>query len=502
MKRSKQPNSSYQNEVVILMVEPSSRPRIRFLSEETIEKIHLSATRILEKTGVMYNNQTALELLAQNGATVDFERKIAKIPSSLVEEKLKEAPSKITLHDRDGRQTLHVEKDNVYFNPGSTAINILDSETGELRKPVTRDLEDFVRLTDALNNMHAQSTALVVSDVPEAIVDRYRLYVVLKGSKKPVVTGAFTVEGLHDMKQMLSAVVGEDKLSEKPLAVFDVCPSPPLMWSYITSQNLIDCAQYGIPAEIVSMPLSGATGPASLAGTIVLHTAETLSGIVLAQLSNPGAPVIYGGSPAVFDMKYGTTPMGAIETIMIDCAYGEMGKHYGLPTHAYIGLSDSKLVDAQAGFESGIGLVMGALAGINIISSAGMLDFESCQSLEKLVIDNELCGMALRIARGIDESDESLAVSLIEEIGSGGHYLTTRHTLDWFTKEQYMPSAIIDRMDRKAWKERGSKNSFQRAREAVQKILQEHRPEPLAPDVEKQLTGIGKAIFEKNGVRI
>ena len=244
----------------------------------------------MKKTGVMYNNQSALELLAENGAKVDFERKIARIPSSLVEEKLKGAPSKITLYDRDGRPALNVEKDNVYFNSGSTAINILDGETGEVRKPFTRDLEDFVRLTDALNNMHAQSTALVVSDVPETIVDRYRLYIVLKGSKKPVVTGAFTVEGSHDMKQMLTAVIGEDKLAEKPLAVFDVCPSPPLMWSYITSQNLIDCARYGIPAEIVSMPLSGATGPASLAGTIVLHTAETLSGIVLAQLSKSGTP--------------------------------------------------------------------------------------------------------------------------------------------------------------------------------------------------------------------
>jgi len=480
----------------------SSKPRMRFLNDETIERIHLGAMSVLEKTGVMFNNQTALELLAENGATVDFERKVAKIPSSLIKEKLEEAPSKITLYDRDGRPALHVEKDNVYFNPGSTAINILDSETGEIRKPVTRDLEDLVKLTDALNNMHAQSTALVVSDVPEAIVDRYRLYTVLKGSKKPVVTGAFTVEGLHDMKNMLAAVMGEDKLAEKPLAVFDVCPSPPLMWSYITSQNLIDCARYGIPAEIVSMPLSGATGPASLAGTIVLHTAETLSGIVLAQLSESGAPVIYGGSPAVFDMRYGTTPMGAVETIMIDCAYGEIGKHYGLPTHAYIGLSDSKLVDAQAGFESGIGLVMGALAGINIISSAGMLDFESCQSLEKLVIDNELCGMALRVAKGIDENDECLAVDLIKEIGSGGHYLTTRHTLNWFAREQYMPSAIIDRMDRKAWKEHGSKNSFQRTRLAVRKILQEHMPEPLAPDVEKQLTEIAKAIFEKNMVGI
>ena len=222
------------------------------------------------------------------------------------------------------------------------------------------------------------------------------------------------------MKDMLVAVRGSERaLREKPLAIFDCCPSPPLKWSNLTCQNLIDASKAGIPAELISMPLTGATSPVTLAGALVQLTAENLSGIVIHQLAHPGSPIIFGGSPAAFDMRKGTTPMGAVETMMIDAAYVQIGKHLGLPTHAYMGLSDAKIVDGQAGLETGMGALIAALAGANVISGVGMLNFESCQSLEKLVLDNEICGMALRMVRGIEARGDRLGGDLYGDIYDG-----------------------------------------------------------------------------------
>lgn len=327
-----------------------NRPILSFLEEDSIKEIYGAATRILENTGVEIDNVEVLELLHQNGLEVNFDNKRAKFPQDLVKKCVKSVPSEVKLHSRDGKNDLLLKDNNVFFDPGSAAINILDD--GIIRKPVSADLESFVCIADYLKHINAQSTALVITDVPARYVDRYRLFIVLKNSTKPVITGAFTKDGVHDMKKLLEIVLDKSDVAKKPMAIFDCCPTPPLEWSEITSQNLIDCARYRIPVELVSMPLAGATGPATLAGSIVQHTAETLSGIVIAQLANQRAPCIYGGSPAIFDMSQGTTPMGAVETMMISCAYAQVGKFLGLPTHTYLGLSDSKTVDSQSGFES------------------------------------------------------------------------------------------------------------------------------------------------------
>ncbi len=304
------------------------------------------------------------------------------------------------------------------------------------------------------------------------------------------------------MKDMLVAVreaYGDD-LEKKPLAIIDVCPSPPLMWSEQTAQHLMDCARFGIPAEYISMPLTGATGPASFAGSIVQHTAETLSGVILSQLTKAGAPVIWGGSPAVFDQRWGTTPMGAIGTMMIDCSYAAIGKSLGFPTHAYMGLSDAKMIDAQSGIEAGLGATLAALAGINMISGAGMLNFESCQSLEKLVIDNEICGMAQRLLKGIEVNEESLAVSLFKEVGPHGDFLPTAHTLKWFRKDPFVPSDVIDRKDYQKWEEDGSLSIVDRAKPRVTKILSDHTHQPLPDECNQKLKQIMRSAADRISV--
>ncbi|MGQ9617665.1 MAG: trimethylamine methyltransferase family protein [Candidatus Aminicenantia bacterium] len=463
------------------------RPKIKLLSDSLIEKIIEEAFFLLERKGVIVENRTAIELLKNAGANVDQKDQRVFIPKKLVEESLKLAPSKIEIYDRKGEKSFFICGDNVHFDPGSAALNIFDYAIYSQRKPFTSDLVAFSRVTEKLENLHFQSTGIVSSDVPEEMADFYRLFIGLQYCKKPIVTGTFVVESFEPMYEMLKIIRGgAESLREKPLAIFDACPSPPLKWSNLTTQSVIDCARAGIPSEFVSMPLAGATAPVTLSGALVQHTAENLAGVVIAQLSSPGAPIIYGGSPSIFDMRKGTTPMGAIETMMIDCAYSEIGKKLGLPTHAYMGLSDSKCVDAQAGLESGIGIVLSALAGINVVSGVGMLDFENCQSLEKLVVDNDICGMALRLISGIEKRDEPIATSLFMELGDSPNFLTSPHTKKWFRIEHTFPPTI-DRGTYEEWEKSDKKDLWKRAHERVKTLLSQEDEESLPEDIKKEL---------------
>lgn len=457
-------------------MKPTQRPKLEILSPELAHQIIDEAFLLLERQGVFVENEEALELLRSGGAQVQSNGRQVCFPRRLVEESLHQAPAEIILYDQSGSRAYLVGQDEVHFNPGSAAVTILDWPRQEQRKPLTQDVVRFVCLADKLPALHFQSTGLIASDVPEEIADSYRLYLALIFSSKPVVTGTFREASFQVMKEMLEVVRGgTSSLREKPLAIFDACPSPPLKWSRLTAQSLIDSARLGLPSEIISMGMTGATSPVTLAGTLVQHVAENLSGLVIAQLAQPGAPVIFGGSPSSFDMRQGTTPMGAIETMMIDSAYAQIGKQLNLPTHAYMGLSDAKTIDAQAGLESGIGAVLAALSGINVVSGPGMLDFESCQSLEKLLIDHEICQMAYRLIEGISQRDEPLALDLFAGIRPDYQFLTMEHTRRWY-REEHLFLQLVDRSTYGDWLQAGKKTLAARAHEEVEKLLREAEP--------------------------
>lgn len=477
------------------------RPRLQFLSQDTIEHIVSEAYDLLSDPGVRVHSERALHLLAEHGAEVDFQAQVARIPADLARRAVETAPSSFHLYDADGQPVVHYGGDDVHFDPGSAAIGILDHGATQSRSPVTADFVRFAKLAHELDALEAVATSLVCADVPQEISDLYRLYLILLYTRKPVVTGAFAVETWGVMKDLLVAVAGSERaLAEKPIAVFDVCPSPPLLWSEITCENLMDCAQYRVPAELVSMPLTGATGPATLVGTVVQHTAECLSGVTIHQLVNPGAPIVWGGSPAAFDMRTGTTPMAAIETIMIDCSYAEVGKYLGLPTHAYLGMSDAKVVDTQCGFESGIGAVLGALTGINMISGPGMLNFESCFSMEKLVIDAEIVGMAKRLVTGMVERETPLALDIIRQVGHAGNFLTTPHTRHWFREELFIPSPVVDRDFRHNWETKGGLDVTERAHRRVEEIIAAYEPRELPAGIVRELEAITLRAAQATGM--
>ena len=476
------------------------RPKLEFLSKAFIQKIVEEAFEILEKQGVFVENNQALKLLKDAGMKADETTQRVHFTSRLIEDCLSSTPSIVKLYDRTGEREFIVGEDHVHFDPGSAAITILDHKTQEERKADSEDLVKFYRLTDCLEHIDFQSTGIVSSDVPDLISDSYRLFLGLQYSTKPVVTGTFRVEGFKPMQDMLVAVRGSEKeLAEKPLAIFDACPSPPLKWSNLTTQSLIDCARAGIPSEMISMGLTGATSPVTIAGTLVQHVAENLSGLVICQLAKKGAPVIFGGSPSSFDMRKGTTPMGAIETMMIDSAYTQVGKFLNLPTHAYMGLSDSKINDSQAGLETGIGAVLAALSGVNVVSGPGMMNFESCQSLEKLVVDNEICGMAYRLIEGISQRDDPIAKNLFEGFTAETQFLSMPHTRQWYRQEHTFPK-IIDRDTYDYWVSLGRKSTADRASDEVERLLKENPPPLLEDDIIQELRKIMLADARDNGI--
>jgi len=458
------------------------------LTDELIQEIVSEANHILCTLGIEIHNKTVLTMLSDHGCRIDMEKCHAVLTPEIIDKALKAAPKSFGLYDVTGKQTHNFSGRNVYFTPGSTALHILDSQARKMRNPVTADYVNFAKVADQLEHIASTSTALIPADVPERISDSYRLFLSLIYGKKPVVTGAFTIESFNVMKDFQLAIrQSSTALKEKPLTIFSCCPTSPLKWSDITSQNLLDCAGYFIPVEFVAMPLSGFMAPVTLTGTLVQHTTETLSGVVISQIANPGTPILYGGSPAIFDVRYETTPMGAIETMMIDCAYNEIGKYLHLPTQAYISLSDSKELDTQAGLESGIGAVLAALSGINNISGPGMLDFESCFSLEKLIVDNEICGMAFRLINGIEPREDFPAHRIFQELLREKHLLICEHTRRYLEKEHFFPGPVIDRTHRSRWQSESALTLEQRAHREVQRLLQDYQPPDLSQYTKKEL---------------
>jgi len=477
------------------------RPVTRFLDDNLIEKIISEARDLLCELGITLHNKEVLEVLSGHGAVVDLDNFHVNFTNDIIDKALGSVPSSFKLFDVLGNETHDLSGFNSYFTPGTAAINILDNKTNEVRKPNTEDFINYSKLMSKMEYIASTSTAFIPADVTENISDSYRLYLSLLYCEKPVVTGAFTIEGFEVIKDLQLAVRGtKEELEAKPLTIISCCPTSPLKFSDVTSQNVVDCARYGIPVEFISMPLSGFMAPVTLVGSLIQHTAETISGIIISQLTNPGTPILYGGSPAIFDMRYETTPMGAIETMMIDCAYNEIGKFLGFPTQAYISLSDAKRLDAQAGLESSMGATLAVLAGINNISGPGMLDFESCQSLQKLVLDNEICGMTARMARGIEPKEDFPSIPLFQELLTEKHLLISKHTRKYLREEHHFPGKIINRANLSRWKEEGSLTLAERANQEIDRLLSDYEPSRLPEDSKKELTRRMEEEARRNGM--
>jgi trimethylamine--corrinoid protein Co-methyltransferase len=473
-------------------------PRLQLFSDAEVDTIIEQAMAVLAGVGVLVEHAEGRALLLEHGAHPRGERLL--LPEAMLRRALATVPSHITLYDRAGAPALELGHGRTHFDPGSAALHLLDPATQRRRDASSADAVALARLVDGLPCYHAQSTAIAPSDVPRDVCDRYRLYLLLRHARKPVVTGTFVKQGFAPMRAMLAAVRGgAEALREKPLAIFDCCPSPPLIWSDLTCDALLGCARAGIPAQLISMPLAGATAPVTLRECVVQHCAECLSGIALHQLACPGAPIIYGGCPSSFDMRRGTTPIGAMQTAMIDVGYAGVGKRLGLPVQAYMGLSDAKVCDYQAGMESGMGAVLAALAGIDLVSGPGILDFILTQSMEKLLLDHEACAQALRLQAGMATRELDL-LGLFGALVDKGSLLAHPHTRQHWRAELGVASPVLDRGSYGDWELEGGKWAHERAAEQVQKRLAKAAPADPEPGLAAELDGLMLAELEECGV--
>lgn len=464
------------------------RPKFQILNKSHIDTIIDQAIHLLCSTGIEIQNPIVLKLLKNSGLNVSKNNSNVIFNQRIIEEVLKSAPSSFKLFDVSENEATYFKDTKVHFTPGSSALNLYDINDATIRKPDRFDYITYVKIADQLKNIASQSTAFIPSDVDSRIADLYRLFLSLLYGRKPVVTGVFTIDSFPVMLDFQKIIRGSgDLLRRKPLTIFTCCATSPLKWGLTSSQNLIDCARAGIPVEIIAMPLCGFSSPVTLTGTLIQHCAEVLSGLVIHQTACPGAPVLYGASLTIFNMRNGTTPMGAIESMMLSCGANEIGKLLGLPTQAYISLSDAKHLDAQAGLETGMGAVLAALSGINNISGPGMMEFENCFSIEKLIVDNEIAGMAKRLIEGITLHDDLPMTDVFMELINDQHLIISDHTQKYLHDEHLFTGAIINRDTSAQWEAKGKPELRDNTRSEVEKLLKTYNPDFLANETRKDL---------------
>ena len=472
--------------------------QLKILSSDELYEIHLATLEILERIGVKVLEPKALRILEEAGATVDIKKKIARIPKHLVEEAIKKAPSGFTLYGRDPNYKLKLQDKRVYFSMGGQSVNVLDLETGKQRASTLKDCENFCRLADALENIHHTTIVVRPRDVPDSVAHVHELFAGLRNTTKTLDAETYGQAVALDSIRMASVVAGgEEELKKRPLLLGFHNPISPLQHSEKLTEALMMYAKYKQPVIIAPEAQAGATAPVTLAGLLAQQNAEVLSGIVIAELVNPGAPVLFGTVSTIMDMKTGNLAYGAIEAGLINVATAQLAHYYGLPSRGTGSGTESKIPDIQAGFEKAMTLMMAALAGLNFIFyAAGTLESTLTASYEQAVIDNEICGMVSRALRGIKISDETLAIDVIERVGPGGQFLDQRHTLEYLKKEHYLPT-IINRQKRERWEKAGSKDLREIAREEAKRILKEHQPEPLDRDIEEELKKVVKEVEKR-----
>lgn len=481
--------------------------RFEFLDQNQKESIDLASIDVLENAGATFLSKRAQEIFNKAGAMVDGKNGNVKIPRSLIRDMLKRCPAKFNLYARNPKYDLEIGGNNQYMTCGGEYPYILDLESGVRRSALSTDLVPIIRVTDALDNISVGGSYIIApTDLPEAYRHIERSALHYKYSSKTThwdsegyIGSSGELGATHNLE--LAAVVagGRGELSKKPISTCQICPSSPLIYDVGLTDDVIEFVGHGIPVLIEPMDNTGATSPITLAGALVQTNAAVLAGLVLVQLIRPGNPVVYGGIPVNLDMHTAIPAVGCPETAL-SCAGGaSMAKYYGLPSAMSGGVSDSKIPDVQAGFESALTMLTAVLAGANWVRVvAGALEYHFTASFEMLAIHDEIFGMAKRIARGIEVNEDTLATSLIKKVAPlRGHYMAEKHTLQHITSERYLPR-LSDKRTRGDWEKSGSKDLAKVARERVRQIIATHQPDPPLPkDIEKELDAKKKEIEKR-----
>jgi trimethylamine---corrinoid protein Co-methyltransferase len=461
-------------------------PRFRKLSDDQVERLHHASLEILDRTGIRLYEPEALELLEKKGVHPEDGNRV-RIPPGLVEWALSVAPKRAVLCDRSGRRVMPLERNNVFFGTGSDCPNVIDVRTGERRPGLLQDIVEASIVCDALENIDFLMSFCNASDLPQDTADRHQMRAMLMNSTKPILFVTTEFEGSIDVIHMAEAVAGgEEELRRNPICACYINVSHPLRHNQEALQKLLFLSGKGLPTTYTPVVLRGGTGPVTAAGAIALANAGELAGLVIAQLKREGAPVILtGGVNDMLDMR-STVDAYADPTNRVMLV--ELAHRYDLPIFGLTGCSDSKLPDEQAAAEAAFSILLETLAGAQLAHDVGYLEGGMTNSIEQVVICDELIAYTKHFMRSLEINEETLALDLIDQIGPDGDFLSSEHTLEHYREDWY--PKLFDRSQYDIWERKGSKTLRERARDKALKLLETHRPDPLPVDVQKKVDAI------------
>jgi trimethylamine--corrinoid protein Co-methyltransferase len=464
-------------------------PRLEILSDGDISKIHEASLRVLSETGIVVGSEKALKLLAQAGARVDFQKRLVKIPPRLVEETLISLPSEITLYNTRSKQpAFTLDGASSHMVAGSDALFFLDFETGEHRLITRKDVTQFTRIADALENIDMVGCAGMPQDVPRKASALYGAQTVFNNTEKPLVFPHEAPEVTRAVFEIARVASGEDDLSKHPILICLLSPTSPLSWTPGAADALIETAKCGVPCIVLPQPYSGVTAPLTLAGLLTVNNAEFLSSVVISQLVNKGTPMIYGQAWTTFDMRTATVLMASPESSLSKIAGKQLAKFYQIPAFSTGLNSDAPCLDIQDGWENAISGFAVLYSAMDLIADFGLTNACLIASNEQLVIDSEILGILRRIERGIDVSPKTIAVDVINKVGPKGNYLTEEHTLRYLRTEEHWESIISNRLNYETWTKKGSPDAKKNAKERAKQILKTHTSKSLDEDKQKEIT--------------
>jgi len=460
----------------------------RPLSIADLRKIHEASLELLIEVGINVLSDKVFKLFQKAGARVDSEKRLVKIPYGIVQRCLQSTPKEITLYGREEKYNIYCSSKSVYMGTGGVAINVIDLYTNKKRKALLKDARNIARLVDALENIHFYVIPTYPNDLQPEDVDSNRFYASVLNTSKHIMGGIFTRDGLRKVIRMAEEIAGsKEQLRKKPFISFIACVMSPLKIDGFYGDLLLEVAQEGLPIAVPAEPLTSLTSPTTLAGTLTGLHAETLAKIVIAQLVNPGTPIMYASTASSTDpwtMRYIS---GSVEMGLINAAAAQLAQYLNLPNYTTAGMSDSKVVDAQNGYEKALTSLMVALSGSNFIhDTAGLVEFAMTASYKQYVIDNEINGMVLRAVRGIEVNRDTIALDVFRKVGPGGNFVSEKHTSKYLRKEHFIPR-ISNRKPRSEWEQEGAKDIEHRAIEEAKKILAHHKPLTLSKTIRSRI---------------
>jgi len=469
------------------------KPRIRLLGSKQIKAIHETSLRILLDVGVVVHHEHVLDRLGEAGARVDRTKKLARFSQEMVEEAVALATKKYILHGRGTARARFGHGDlNLISSPGQFAW--FDQDSGERREPLLSDARQAIKLGDALSNITIVGAMTVPVDVPEAIRDVVLTGELLRGSVKPTRCWPVTRQSSRYVLEMYQAVAGgEQALRARPMTEVFLEPVSPLQLPETGLDVMLEFLDHGQPVSIGPMVMASGTGPATLAGTLAQENAEILAGIVIVQTIAPGTPILYGGIPHIMDPRTSICAFGSPEQGLMAIGMAELGHSYGFPVYLNVNLTDSKVLDVQAGMEKMGSFVLGTLAGADLFGHAGLIGTDHGASLPWLVIDDEAMAYVRRIERGLEVDEETLAAAVIADVGPGGNFLAHDHTLTHFRNQLHVPSARWTRATYEGWAEKDGRDMGARAVDRVREILEMHASPPLEAGLEREIGRIEAA---------